>query len=396
MSTCAARCGPTAGFSLVELLLALGLAVLLTAAVFGMLDPSAGAFQTLPESADVRQRVRASADALERDLLSAGSMPSVIPGVPLATAAPGVFPFRVGRRGPAAAGSFDSGTIAVWWVDPMAAQARVGSPLASATGTVSIAPGAGCADADPTCGFRAGTTLAAVGPSGVWDFYSVTAVSGSVLSLQHNLRDGAAVYAPADSILAEATLHTYFLMDDRTTGVSQLLRYDGAGGADVPVADHVVGLAFEYYGDAEPPTLVAGLDPGQVPRVTYGPTPPLSGVVASAYPAGENCTFARTPGGALTSRLPSLGSGPVLVRLDRSTLTDGPWCPDAFSPNRYDADLLRVRQVVVSVTTEAAIAALRGPAGPLFTRSGTARGNRFVPDRTARLTIVPRALASRH
>jgi len=73
-------------------------------------------------------------------------------------------------------------------------------------------------------------------------------------------------------------------------------------------------------------------------------------------------------------------------------LTDGPWCPDAENPNRYDADLLRVREVVVTFRSEAAISALRGPAGPLFTRSGTARGSRFVPDRLSRIVIAPRAL----
>jgi hypothetical protein len=217
-----------------------------------------------------------------------------------------------------------------------------------------------------------------------------------MLTLQHNLRDGPTVYPAGDTILAEATTRTYFLRDDRASGLPQLMRYDGAAGADVPVVDHVARLAFEYYGDSEPPAVVLGADPTQPPRATYGPELPAAGATPSAYPPGENCTFVRTAGGAAVSRLPALGAGAALVPLEPSLLVDGPWCPDALSPNRYDADLLRVRQVVVSITVEAAVAALRGPAGPLFTRAGTARGNRLVPDRSVRLVVVPRALSARH
>jgi hypothetical protein len=87
-----------------------------------------------------------------------------------------------------------------------------------------------------------------------------------------------------------------------------------------------------------------------------------------------------------------MASGAVLVRLSAADLTDGPWCPDAASPSRYDADLLRVREVRITLRAEAALPSLRGPAGLLFTYAGTARGTRVVPDRTIRLSIAPRAL----
>jgi hypothetical protein len=89
------------------------------------------------------------------------------------------------------------------------------------------------------------------------------------------------------------------------------------------------------------------------------------------------------------SRLPALGSGAALVPLAAELLTDGPWCPDAASPNRWDADLLRVRRVDVVIRVEAALDALRGPAGVLFSRPGTASA-RFVPDREAKVSIALR------
>ena len=108
-------------------------------------------------------------------------------------------------------------------------------------------------------------------------------------------------------------------------------------GPDAPVADHVVGLAFEYYGDG-----------------------------------GD-------------------GSPGVLVRIDATTLTDGPWRPDAAAGNRWDADLSRVRAVAVTLRVEAASAAQRGPAGLLFARGGTATdAKRWAPDREIRFMVSPR------
>jgi hypothetical protein len=148
-------------------------------------------------------------------------------------------------------------------------------------------------------------------------------------------------------------------------------------------------VAFAVILEGEPPAAIPGTDP---PRVTYGPTPPDTGVTVAGYPPGENCAFSRTTDGVLTARLAQLSTSASLLRLAPSTFTDGPWCPDAASPNRYDADLLRIRQIVMTVRVEAAVAALRGPAGPLFTRSGTGRGTRLVPDRMVRVSIAPRAL----
>jgi hypothetical protein len=81
------------------------------------------------------------------------------------------------------------------------------------------------------------------------------------------------------------------------------------------------------------------------------------------------------------------------VRLDAAMLGDGPWCPDPADPNRWDADLLRVRAIGVTVRVEAANAALRGPASTLFARGGTSRdGKRWLPDQEIRFYVAPRNL----
>ena len=379
------------GFSLIELLVALTVALLVTSAVFAMLDPAGGAFQVQPEAADTLQRLRAGADVLRRDLMSAGGGPSTVrsPDSSTLTAA-SIFPARIGRRNPDAAGTFRDTALSFWSVSSTAPQAVLASPLVSASGTATIAPGAGCAAQDASCGFRSGTLVAVFGKSGSWDLFSITGVQGPVLTLQHNLRDSSEVFAVGDPV-AVTTARTYFFRDDRSSGLPQLMRYDAAGGADTPVVDHIVSGRFEYFGEAEPPSL-AVVAPGEPVRSTFGPLPPAVSVTQNGYGPGENCAFARSTNGIVISRLATLDTQPVLVPLTASMLTDGPWCPDAENPNRYDADLLRVREVVVTFRSEAALTALRGPAGPLFTRSGTAHRSRFVPDRLSRIVIAPRAL----
>jgi hypothetical protein len=172
------------------------------------------------------------------------------------------------------------------------------------------------------------------------------------------------------------------------------MQYDGTRHADVPVVDHVVGLAFDYYGDPNPPALKKPVTDPTGPWTTYGPKPPALGAKSTAYPAGENCTFTIDGTGLQIPRLTILGGGnPTLVKLTPAQLMDGPWCPDETNPNRWDADLLRIRTVAVTLRVETAARALRGPAGLLFTNGGTARGgNRWVPDQEVRFKVTPRNL----
>jgi hypothetical protein len=85
------------------------------------------------------------------------------------------------------------------------------------------------------------------------------------------------------------------------------------------------------------------------------------------------------------------GAGAPDVELTPALLTDGPWCPNALTPNRFDADLLRVRRVRVTVRVQSALASLRGPAGTLFLKGGTATaGERYVPDMEVQFDVTPR------
>ena len=92
--------------------------------------------------------------------------------------------------------------------------------------------------------------------------------------------------------------------------------------------------------------------------------------------------------------LPALGDGSQrLVNLTAADLTDGPFCPDDGHPNRWDADLLRIRRIGVTLRVQSAAAALRGPAGALFTHAGTAQGSaKWLPDLEVHFDVSPRNL----
>ena len=77
--------------------------------------------------------------------------------------------------------------------------------------------------------------------------------------------------------------------------------------------------------------------------------------------------------------------------LGAELFSDGPWCPDDIAADRWDADLLRVRGIDVTIRVQSALASLRGPAGPLFLRAGTAvTGSRLAPDLVVHFQVAPR------
>jgi hypothetical protein len=193
--------------------------------------------------------------------------------------------------------------------------------------------------------------------------------------------------------VAEARAVTYSLKADPQSAAYQLVRAEGSG-PELPLVDHVVKLEFQYFGDPEPPRLVdeESVESPEL-HATYGAAPPPVGESRGAWPPGESCTFALVDG-RHQPRLDVLGAGSGLVEITPALLTDGPWCADADTRNRFDADLLRIRRVRFTLRVQTALASLRGPVGALFARGGTARaGGRYVPDIEIQLDATPRNLS---
>jgi type II secretory pathway pseudopilin PulG len=394
------------GFTLVEALVATSITIVVTAAVFEVLRPSGGVFQGQPEASDMQQRLRVAVDQLTHVLMNAGAGPysGLNDSTDGQTArslvnyfAP-VLPYvQSSNANDDGRGKFFSTRITVISVPTRAAQTPLTSEMASNVAAIQVD--------DPLRRFHAdgvdgadGTRAVIYDWTGAFDEFVVNAidVNAGHLELQHSALSQS---YRVPSRISEVMSHSYFLKPE----TRQLMHDDGFGVATA-VLDNVIGLSFEYYGDPVPPAFLAPDTPNL--STTYGPPPPGldARVPVASWPDGENCVWTIQKAGSTptyVSRLPLFGDGHsgALVLLTAADLTDGPWCPDAASQNRYDADLLRIRKIRVTIRLQTGNAALRGSGslaqGPdaLFTIPGTAaRLPGTVPDQAIRFDVSPRNL----
>ena len=108
------------------------------------------------------------------------------------------------------------------------------------------------------------------------------------------------IYYRPDAIatVVDGTMTTFYLKPE----TSQLMEYDG-GRSDLPFVDHVVRLAFDYFGPVSQP-------------------------------------------------------GTALIRIDPGQLIDGPWSMDATG-RRFDVDVLRISEVRATIGVEGTAPSLR-------------------------------------
>jgi len=381
--------------SLAELLVASGTLLALTAAAGSVLARAQLTFRAQPEVADVQQRLRVAVQAFGRDVLMAGAGPaSAALAGPLVLRMPPVAPYKRGQLDDARAGVFyRANTVSVVYVPGTRAAADI--IRAVDTGRellVDAAPNCGALVRERVCGFLVGMRVVLFDSHGRFDVGTVGGVVGDQVQVLH----GGALSSQYNggAVIAEAVAATYFLRPDPATGASQLVRYDGFR-TERPVADNVVAMDVEYFGDPRPPRVLppAAPDHPMRPLTSYGPAPPPPEVddPRDLWGPGENCVFADA--GGPVPRLGALGAGVSPVPLDPAQFRDGPWCPDGLHPARFDADLLRIRRVRVRLRVQVAVAAMRGPAGRLFARGGTATSAElFAPDHAIVLDLTPRNL----
>jgi hypothetical protein len=270
---------------------------------------------------------------------------------------PPVLPRRVGRRG---AHPFNEFRTDAFTVIRAIAESEHGVLLTAAvpgTATLELSPGHCVLTA---CGFADGVSLMLLDSSGLFDIFTVTAVEGMAVSVRHHGVDPAGAYAAGTPVVAVESATIALDASSRT-----LRLYDGDT-TDLPLLDDVVDLKVAYFGEGEPPVW---------------PRPP----------DGEaNCLYA-ADGTYQSGLLPSLGAPGGLIELTSDMLTDGPWC--GMGATKYDADLLRIRRMRLSVRLQAGDEAVRGTDRTRFANRGSARrSSLFVPDVTVEIDVAPRNL----
>jgi len=337
------------GFSLVELLVAAALALLITGALAAALNPSRLLAESQAEAMDMQQGARFAIAALRRDLSLAGAGPERGAGAgPLVNYLPPILPRRIGARDADSAATARSDAFSVLWVPRTSAQATLDATLD--TGRLVVSPSDACFPASMACGFSQGMGVVVFDDTGRFDLFTAIGADATGVTVLRRAA-GAALSYPIGSAAAEVIARTWYF-DPATR---QLRQYDTET-TDTPVLDDVVAMRVEYFGRPDAPSQ---------------PKPPV-GVANCLYDsAGTPLPFPGT--------IPTGGTF-VAIPLDR--FTDGPWC--GAGGIEFDADLLRVRRVKVTLTLQASSRAMRGR-GADFLSTGT---NVSVWNRLADLVVV--------
>ncbi len=328
-------------------LLAVGMAVTL------VMQASA-AFDRLPEAADLQQRVRVAVDAIRSDLTAAGGGFSLAWGAGAALTWPAVLPCRwTGTPlSSVAGGCARADSITILSMASAAPQALTVAEVDDRFAPIRLVRASACSLDGAACRLHAGSVMLIVDGTSAFDLFTATDISTDGGQVTHARNQLSGPYA-AGALVGEVSARSYYLAVEAATGIPQLRRADG-GGSSFPVVDHAVVLSFQYFGDPAPPVVISPDDPVRR-SVSYGPVPPSIGTdnPLDTWPAGENCTFA-VEGDHQVAKLTALSAGASgLAPLPLPVFADGPWCPDPNSPNRYDADLFRIRLVRVTLRMQA-------------------------------------------
>jgi hypothetical protein len=349
------------GYSLIELLVSTAIMVTVTGAIFALMNPAQGSAQTQPEVADMQQRMRVGNETLFKEMVMAGAGPyqGSVTGSLLRYFAP-VLPRRIGRVNPDPATTFRDDTITLSYIPNSYSQTTISAAMPDVSAELKVTDQSNCPeDAGNLCGFVEGMDVIIFDRSGNFDMFTITQVQDAAAHLQHRAQAHSKAYDVGASI-TQIVSNTFYL--NRNT--NQLMRYNG-GSDDVPLVDNVVDLKFDYFGDINPPLF---------PK-------PEAGEANCLYDAAGNYVN-------LPTLAPDDGS---LATLTGAMLTDGPMCGGGSS--QYDADLLRIRKVRMTIRVQAANPALRGTDPILFRNPGKSRGGeKFVPDYEVSFEVAPRNL----
>ncbi len=352
--TAGSAAGPPGGFSLAEMLVALALVSAVLAAGLAATGQGLRLSLVQPDVADLDQRLRVAASVLRAALDRAGAgLPAGEQPGTLTQRWPAVYPQRRGSDGadPPDGAFTDRLTI-------VSALPAGGAPLLSAgmlapTSPIGFLLDPPCSPSDVRCGFRPGQLAAVDDRFGRVDVFRVASVESGVLG--HTPLALSRAYAPADGARVVPIDVRHFRFDP----VRRQVRTGSGGFTELPLLDDVVRFEVAYEGESSPPA---------VPR-------PPPGVATCLYDEHG------------ARRLPELG-GAVgrRVELPIGMLRDGPFCGDGVG--RYDADLLRVRRVVIRLTV--AGLARGGTGGPRTGLDHLTASREVVVDVTPRnLQAVP-------
>lgn len=207
----------SAGFTLVEILIAMALMVTFSGALLSLIVAGQSMARVQPDAADVQQRARVALQTLGAELALAGAGLDRGPRAgPLVQYFPPI-------------GPSPDGGVTIWYVSSRRVQTTLTGPLAPDATDALI----------ETAAFSPASAGIVFDGHGCRDVVRIDAVTPTWLQVRAGSRGCG--YAPGDAI-AQGEVRTYRV--DAAT--RQLLRRDEATGGSVPVLDHVAAMTVEY------------------------------------------------------------------------------------------------------------------------------------------------------
>jgi type II secretory pathway pseudopilin PulG len=350
------------GYSLIELLVSAAIMLIVTGAIFTIVNPAQGNTQAQTEVADLQQRMRLGADVMFKELLMAGAGPyqGDMSGSLVNYFAP-ILPRRTGALSPDPPTTFRADTITLTHIPNTYSQTTIKYDMPITSMELKVNDVVNCPKHDQLCGFEEGMVVLIYDSSGHFDTFEITNVQDDAGHLQHRGQSLSYEYQ-AGAKVTQAVSNTYYR--DATT--NQLKRYNG-GLTETPIVDNLVDLQFSYFGDPNPPK---------------SPKPTTIG--------DSNCLYDATGSYRNLPVLPMTDGS--LAELSPTILTDGPLFCGGGS-NQYDPDLLRIRKVRIMMRFQVASAALRGSNTLLWKSPGKSQGaEKMVPDYIVTYEVTPRNL----
>ena len=177
-----------AGFTLIEMLIAMAVMLLILGGVFQAFNPALGSYQAQPEVSDMQQRLRVGTDRLYNGLVVAGA--GIYSGSAVGALgqffAP-VLPYLVGplHNDPGSGIFFRDDAITVFHVPTTASQCTIRDKMPQPSSEVKVNAEPGCPASDPLCGFEQGMRVLIFDDTGSFDFFTITEVQSDALHLQH-------------------------------------------------------------------------------------------------------------------------------------------------------------------------------------------------------------------
>jgi Tfp pilus assembly protein PilW len=234
--------GQARGFTVVEMLIALGIILSIAGTVASLVPPARAVFDRVPADLDLQQRGRTAIDVLSQALRSAGkdvaataglgSLADILPALTVADSADGGSTFR-------------SITVIVPVLNGAQGVSEAAQSTSAAAITLATSP---CPNVKDVCGFVTGTTAVIADGNGARDVFVVASTSAGARRLTPNHALSRAY--PAGSAVVEVDADT-FKLADQADGSSSLIRQTAAG-AIQPIVDFIDELTFTVSGDAVP------------------------------------------------------------------------------------------------------------------------------------------------